>query len=290
MDDVLTLGVAPGIDLAYHPRLAAPASTPLLVPALSWLGLDLEPLCDARPVVFSDVRGRGRSSRVDDLEQLALEADVADLERLRAQLETTDARFERVDLMGWSYYGSLVARYALAHPERVRRLVLIGPSPPRAKPWFGRFLDAFARRMDLAALSALEKDKRAGLRERDPLAYGRRVHLLFHRAYVVDGGALERMRSDPCVPPNADADRVNDQSRRVLEKLGDYDWRTELATLTAPTLVVHGAQDPIPQGGSEEWVEALPDARLALLDDVGHMPWLEAPEAFHDVVLPFLQE
>ncbi|MFT5290091.1 MAG: proline iminopeptidase [Planctomycetota bacterium] len=289
MNELHTLPVAPGIEIAY--RVAGDRSAdarPLFVPAMSWLERDLDGLFGGRTVVFFDVRGRGRSSRVDDLEKLGLGHDVADLELLRAHLAQDDARMSRIDLMGWSYYGGLVAQFALDQPDSTERLVLVGPTPPRSKPWFGRFLDNFARRVDLPGLHKLEQDKRAGLRDRDPLAYGRRVHGLFHRAYLADEKHLARMRSDPCVEPNADTDRVNDQARRVIEKLGAYDWRDELGALHRPTLIVHGQSDPIPFEASEEWCQHLPSAQLTLLEDVGHMPWLEAPESFFRHVNTFL--
>ena len=283
------LGVAKGIELAYL-CLGPPDSTkaPLFVPALSWLGADLVDLAHDRRVVFFDVRGRGRSSRVDRIEDLSLEFDLDDLGALQAHLSQLDESFAQVDLLGWSYYGALSAQYALRAGERVNRVVLVGPSPARSKPWFGRFLDNFARRVDLGELHQLERDKRAGLRERDPMAYGRRVSAVFHRAYVNDPRVIDDMRSDPCVDPNADVDRVNDQSRRVIEKLGDYDWRDAMGSLRAPVLIVHGSEDPIPSAGSEEWCHALPQAELKLLKGVGHMPWLEAPRAFRECLADFL--
>ena len=286
--EVRSIQTDDGLALAYTLFGADQPATPLFVPALSWVALDLEELARTRPVVFHDVRGRGRSARVDDATTLSLERDVADLEGLRAHLASEDPAFASIDLMGWSYYGALVARYALAHRAHVRRFVLVGPSPPRSKPWFGRFLDALASKLDLTALHQLELDKRSGLRERDPAGYSRRAHHLFHRAYVVDDSVLERMRSDPVVEPNLDADRVNDQSRRVLEGLGDYDWRSEVAGLDAPALIVHGRHDPIPFEGSEEWCDCLPNARMALMDAVGHMPWLEEPEGFRAHLEEFL--
>ena len=289
MNDYSSLAVAPGIRITY--RIAGERSSgarPLFVPAMSWLEHDFDGICEQRTVVFFDVRGRGRSTRVDDLEVLALEKDVGDLERLRKHLAQDDARMACINLLGWSYYGGVVARYALAHPDTSARLVLLGPTPARSKPWFGRFLDNFARRVDLTGLHQLEQDKRDGLRDQNPLAYGRRVHELFHRAYLADESHLARMRSDPCVEPNGDTDRVNDQGRRVIEKLGAYDWRDELGSLQLPTLIVHGRQDPIPFEASEEWCQHLPCAQLVLLENVGHMPWLEAPSALFGSVNKFL--
>ncbi|MFQ5655182.1 MAG: hypothetical protein ACE5GW_10700, partial [Planctomycetota bacterium] len=47
------------------------------------------------------------------------------------------------------------------------------------------------------------------------------------------------------VEPNLDADRVNDQGRRLLEKLGPYDWREEFRGHATPTLLLPGLEDPV---------------------------------------------
>ena len=144
-------------------------------------------------------------------------------------------------LLGWSYHGALAARYALAHPSRVERMILVGPSAPAALPYFHDFLEDFSRRVDLTGLQRLGDLRRQGMKTTDPRGWCREVHSLFFRAYVADPASLSRMRSSPCVEPNMDADRVNDQGRRLLEKLGAYDWREEFgATSTMPTLLIHG--------------------------------------------------
>lgn len=61
---------------------------------------------------------------------------------------------------------------------------------------------------------------------------------------------------------------------KQLEEAGE---RFEL--LTAPTLVIWGEQDPyIPASFGELYAKTLPDARLELLPDAGHWPWLDRPD------------
>lgn len=276
-----TLEVEGGLFLAW--KAWGSGEPALVVPSLSWLGEDMEELGAARRAVFYDVRGRGRSAAVLDESLLSLENDVADLEALRAALG-----LERMCLLGWSYHAAIAMRYALAHPERVQRIVLVGPSAPAARPYFDAFLDAFARRVDLQGLTELESLRRAGAKTRDPKAWCAAMHGLFFRAYVVDPHVLTRMRSSPCVEPNLDPDRVNNQGRRLLQKLGDYDWRGDFRALHAPVLIVHGRCDPVVLAGSEAWRDALPNAELVVLENVGHMPWLEAPEHFFPLVQHFL--
>jgi len=247
------------------------------------MAADIEALAESRSLVAYDLRGRGRSSAVEDPSRLGLERDLADLEALRDALSV-----ETMSILGWSYHAGLAARYALEHPDRVDRLVLVGPSAPKASPYFEEFLNRFAGRVDGERLARLERWRREGVKERNPLAWCRAVHDLFFRAWVADPGCLERMRSSPCVEPNLDADRVNDQGRRVIEMQGNFDWTGDFGELAVPTLGIHGAEDPVPLEGSEEWIRCLPDARLMVFEEAGHMPWIERPERFFPAVERFL--
>jgi proline iminopeptidase len=74
----------------------------------------------------------------------------------------------------------------------------------------------------------------------------------------------------------------------VWESLGEFDLVPHLRAVACPTLIVHGRQDPIPLASSEAAAAAIPGARLAVLEDAGHVPYVEQPEALFAAVLPFL--
>ena len=62
----------------------------------------------------------------------------------------------------------------------------------------------------------------------------------------------------------------------------------QLSSVRVPVLVVWGAADRIyPPEHGEAFVKAIPDARLVVLDEAGHLPQLEAPSALLDAVLDF---
>jgi pimeloyl-ACP methyl ester carboxylesterase len=61
---------------------------------------------------------------------------------------------------------------------------------------------------------------------------------------------------------------------KVLEEAGE-----RFSQLTAPTLVIWGEHDPyIPTKFAALYSETLPNARLELLPDAGHWPWLDRPD------------
>ena len=72
-----------------------------------------------RQVIFYDQRGDGKSTRVAPGAPQTMDAQVADLDAVRAALHA-----DKIDLVGDSYGGFVVLAYTLAHPEHVRRLVV----------------------------------------------------------------------------------------------------------------------------------------------------------------------
>jgi pimeloyl-ACP methyl ester carboxylesterase len=73
----------------------------------------------------------------------------------------------------------------------------------------------------------------------------------------------------------------------VLVRRGQF--RKTLAAVECPVLLIHGAEDVIVSPASAEWAkQQRPDWRLELLAGVGHVPQLEAPELFGDLVEDFL--
>lgn len=76
---------------------------------------------------------------------------------------------------------------------------------------------------------------------------------------------------------------------RIAFDLLRVDVAPALPNVRAPTLVVWGADDPLlsPALGTV-FAEQIPDARLVILPDCGHIPMLESPHALHRELLGFL--
>ena len=66
-------------------------------------------------------------------------------------------------------------------------------------------------------------------------------------------------------------------------------FRKTLDAIRCPVLLIHGEEDTIVSPASAEWaIQQRPDWRLELLPGIGHVPQLEAPELFGDLVEDFL--
>ncbi len=79
--------------------------------------------------------------------------------------------------------------------------------------------------------------------------------------------------------------------RRGFEVLAGWSSVDRLSTIAAPTLVVAGRHDVF-----TSWPQArrialrIAGAELVIFEDSGHMPWLDEPDRFFDVVAGWLDE
>jgi pimeloyl-ACP methyl ester carboxylesterase len=84
-------------------------------------------LGDQFTVIAYDTRGRGRSDPIPDDQKttkLSIQHDVADVGRIRRHFNV-----QKASLIGYSYLGLMIMMYAMEHPDRVARLVQLGPLP-----------------------------------------------------------------------------------------------------------------------------------------------------------------
>ena len=200
-------------------------------------------------------------------------------------------RLERLTLLGHSWGGGLAMLYAARYPERVGRIVLVGPMPPRSHTYYAQYDSAQAARRgsaETARMAVLDSTRQVAS---DPLPACREMFRLFLRGVTATPQAASRVKGQLCSGTVTNVRMSGVVIRRVWTSLtasGEYDWRSTARRIRAPTLVVHGDQDPLPLAGSEEWVQALPAARLAVVADAGHYPHAEQPERFFPPLEAFL--
>ncbi len=229
-------------------------------------------LATGRTLVYYDQRGGGQSAVPREV-PVGWREQVADLEALRQAWGR-----ERLAIAGYSWGGLLGLLYATEHPDRVERLALVSPAPAwrAAREEFER---RFGERTMAPALVAARAELRAsGLRERDAEAYQRRAFELSVAGYFHDVAKVEGLT----------AFRVTGRTQQeVWESLGDFDLRPALARLTLPAIALHGDDDPIPADSAQTVAELL-GAPFHLLPRCGHVPHVEAFEAFRSLLDGFL--
>ena len=229
-------------------------------------------LARGRTLVYYDQRGGGQSPVARDV-PVGWEEQVADLEALRAVWAE-----DRLVLAGYSWGGLLALLYALEHPGRVARMALVSVAPTwyEGRAEFERRFEVRSR--DPRILGWREELRSSGLRERDPAGYQRRAFELSVAGYF----------HDPARARDLTGFRITGRTQQeVWDSLGAYDLRPALQGVRVPALVLHGDDDPIPLEAARILATGL-DAPLRILSDCGHVPYVEAPEAFTDALDTFL--
>jgi 2-hydroxymuconate-semialdehyde hydrolase len=171
----------------------------------------------------------------------------------------------QVDVVGNSAGGGAAALRALAaHPGRFRRAVLMGGAGTGGTPAVVPFYESPTRESMYATLANLVADPSA-------------------QRPLLDQMAGSRLAA--ALRPGAET-----AFRRMFEPDPDL-VRIDLARIGCPVLLLHGAQDRVaPVAVSARLAEALPNARLAVVEGAGHWIHVDQPAAFCEQVEVFLGE
>jgi pimeloyl-ACP methyl ester carboxylesterase len=241
----------------------------------NWRGV-VGPLSRHYTVVASDLPGHGLSSPgAGDYSLGALAAGLRDL--------LVALGHERATLVGHSLGGGIAMQFAYQFPEMTERMVLVSSGG------LGVDVSAILR---AATLPGAE---------------------LFIAATAAVGGVLGKPLGRGLTaigrPPSADVAEVArgyaslvDRSRRtaflatlrgVVGSAGQRVYAGDRLYLAEgmPVLIVWGRRDPIiPVHHGESAHAAIPGSRLEIFEGAGHMPQVDAPERFVEVVTRFMTE
>lgn len=258
-----------------------------------WAGLDT--LTATYRFHYYDQRGAGQSTRPFDrftsknyyqnmttLEHtLGIGAQLADIERIRQILGD-----EQLILIGHSWGGFLATLYAAEFPERVAALVLVAPA-------------------DMLVMPQPEGDLFAVVRQRLPADMQAEFDA-YMKAYLNFGNVFTKSEADLQAANRAFGHYYLAATGATLPEQGEaiggwmvqamyfsigqrHDYRAALQRITAPTLVLHGANDLQRETVSQGYVAALVNAKLVVLPDADHFMADGQPVAFGEAVKVFLQ-
>ena len=252
---------------------------------MGYLVPDLYPLAERHTLLFYDQRGGGRSELLaDDPALYTMERHVADLEALRRHFG-----LERMTLVAHSFGPAIAAMYAMAHPDRVARMILIGPLPPRAGDLWTRYDETIEGRLTPDERAELARREEAMIHGPDPVQACRGYWAIGVKPRLARPELASSLKGDFC---GAGADAIQSgmgvAGPHTLESLGQWDFRAGLKVVTAPTLILHGEAEAIPMDLVEEWTAVLPNAKLVKVPGASHFPYVERPDLVWPAIETFL--
>lgn len=246
---------------------------------------------------YYDQRGCGESTRpIDRFESqnmyenmtrldrtLGLGAQIADIERIRQILGD-----EKLIIIGHSWGGFLASLYAAEFPEHVEALILISPANMLVMPQPDEESDLFA-----SVRAGLPEDQRPEFDE-------------FMKEYMNFNTLFQKS--------DADLVAMNEQFGKYYVQVVDlpaqmppqgrsggwmvwaqyismgqrHDYSSALKNVTAPVLVIHGADDLQSESASRMYEEVFLNAEFAVIENAGHFSFEEQPDEFARIVSQFL--
>ncbi len=231
--------------------------------------------------IYLEQRGTGRSiPPVLSAETISVKLWVEDLEALRVSLKQ-----ERLFLVAHSGGGLYAQAYAAAHPDRVERMILIGPGGPTLEfaQWFSDNLTARERPEDQRLVAYWDAAESHGVdHEKASLERVRAVT----PAYFYDRS--KGLAWAAAIPNGGFHARTNELLFADLGK--QYDARPGLRKLRCPVLIVQGHQDPVGDLTALEIHNTIAGSQLTFLGQCGHYPWVERPDEFRRTVAGFLEK
>ena len=232
---------------------------------------NIDALAENFRVIVPDMPGYGRSAKgVDHDDPFGYLADA-----IRGLLDVLGVDTAR--LIGNSYGGAAALRLALDTPDRVERLVLMGPGGIGT-----------TKGLPTPGLKSLLSYYGGDGPSRDKLETFIRTYLVYDGASVPD--ALIDLRYDASIDPEVVADPPlrRPSGLRTLWRM-DLTRDSRLKSLRTPTLVLWGRDDKVnrPSGGPM-LLNLMPNAELVMTSHTGHWMQWERAELFNELVTEFL--
>ena len=216
-------------------------------------------------VVTFDNRGAGDSDKPPEPYSITLFADDA-----AALMDALG--IERAHVYGQSMGGIIAQEFALRHAQRLKCLVL-------GCTTFGEPNSVLPTPQAAALLSGMPN-----LPEEQ--AVERVLELFYSPRYRREHAEEARRRIQSYIPLRTPPDAY---ARQLVACL-TFDAYDRLPQITAPTLVINGAEDAlIPPENSRIMAERIPGAELVLFPEVGHLFFHEVPEEADAAVAGFLR-
>jgi 4,5:9,10-diseco-3-hydroxy-5,9,17-trioxoandrosta-1(10),2-diene-4-oate hydrolase len=183
---------------------------------------------------------------------------------------------DRVHLLGNSLGGGTAMRLALSHPDRVGRLVLMGPGGLSLNLFHADPTEGVQRLMDFSA-------------DPTPEALRRFIStMVVNQKLVTDELVAERF-ADATAPGAQEAMRSMGMSFWNPDTAEDGMLWREAHRLRAPTLLTWGREDRVnPLDGAMVALKLIPRASLHVFPNCGHWAQIEAAEEFADITTAYL--
>jgi proline-specific peptidase len=236
----------------------------------------LDPLGDTFRLIYVDMRGQGRSERVDPA-SLSLEGFAADVSGLAAALG-----LERYALLGHSYGAFVALTHAIERGEASHYVITSGSaSMKKSMPEIEANLASFEPvelREQVTQSWALEPSAAT----QEDFAKMMAMQMPFHFASVESEGYRRFLEA-------GDRSVYAPEVLRHFSAAGySIEYEDRLGSVDKPVLIITGEHDrTCTPRAAREMHACIPNSELAIISNAGHMSFIEQPDAYFSAVRSF---
>jgi L-proline amide hydrolase len=250
--------------------------------------LSLAALADqGRAVIHYDQLGAGNSTHLPDkgVEFWTVDLFLDELDNLLEALGVRDG----YHLLGQSWGGMLGSEHALRRPEGLTSLV-ISNSPASMELW-SQEAKKLRALLPAEVEAALDRHEAAGTTKDPEYLAATQVYYDEHVCRVVPNPpdvvrTFQLLEEDPTV-----YHAMNGPNEfYCIGSLRDWSVVDRVKDITAATLLCSGRFDEATPATVQPFFDAIPDVRWEIFEASSHMPFIEEPERYLDVVASFLAE
>jgi proline iminopeptidase len=249
---------------------------------------DMDRLAETLRVIYYAQRGRGLSADGVEPEDVSMESEVEDLDAIRRSVG-----LDAIALIGHSWGGLLAMYYALGYPEHVSHLILMHSAPATAGGW-SNLMDVFERQRPPRDREVLDRVEASESFQRGELGAEAEYNRAHFRMTLPQSDLLDdlvgRIRVNFTPESVLKAEQIANRLHEQTSEVSGFDLLPALGRLDIPTLVISAEHDFIPVEIATEIADAMPRARLVVLDGCGHFSYMERPDDVFGLVAGFLSE
>lgn len=240
----------------------------------------LRQLGTERPVIHYDQLGCGKSDRPTDTKLWTVERYVEELEQV-----ITALKLEEVHILGHSWGTMLAASYLAKKPKGVCSIIFSGPALD-AQRW-ERDQRNYLKQFPQEIQDTIEQSERKGTT--DSAEY-KQAMMDYYKKHMCRVNPWPKEMQE-------DLDEMNQQIYNfmwgaseftVTGTLKNFDATGHLHDIEIPALFSCGRFDEAAPESTEYYAGLVPDAELHIFENSSHMPGIEEPEAYLEVVREWL--
>ncbi|MFI5783823.1 proline iminopeptidase-family hydrolase [Nocardia sp. NPDC051570] len=238
------------------------------------------------PVVHYDQLGNGGSTHLPEhgADFWTVGLFEAELDNLLTQLGIS----QNYVLFGQSWGGPLTAKHAAGNPAGLRGLVIA--NAPASMPLWLREMAVLKAGLPPEVQETLRRHEDAGTTDSDEYFAAMRIFYDRHVCRVQPWprdfmSSFMEIYNDPTVYYTMNGPN----EFHVIGTLKDWSIVDELPRIDTPTLLINGRHDEATAAVMQPYFEHIPGARWEVFEESSHLPHLEEPQRFFEVMVDFLK-